>query len=225
MSITTNYIRLIIAEDHILVRAGLINLLTELKDVFVLGEADNGEELIDKYFILNPDIVLTDIAMPKLNGFEAAKEILKKDPDAKILFLSMFDSEEYIYKANSIGAKGLIGKNIMKGELAFAIRRVADGFKYFGNNWSSMELSELMDKYNSNKDNNNSVSTASLTDREIKILKFIADGLTSAEISECLNITKKTVDHDRAKIMSKLNIASLPSLVKFAIQYTTANDL
>src|ERR1035437_5888795 len=106
-------IRVIIADDHKLFRSGIISLLDDEPDIYIISEAENGQELIDCYSVFNPDIMLIDISMPIVNGVEAFKTIKKDDPDVKALFLTMYEGEEYIYYAMKIGAKGLLGKNTM----------------------------------------------------------------------------------------------------------------
>lgn len=211
-------IRIIVADDHKLFRSGLISLLEDEKDFFIVGEADNGEELLQLYFDLKPDVIVVDISMPFLNGVEALAELKKKDKNVKALFVSMHDTEEYIYYAMKNGAYGLISKNIMKGELTYAIRAANDGKQYFGQNWPEEKLKELYNRFEflSGKNNDNKPN---LSPREREILKNIGEGLTSSEIATRVHLSKRTVDAHRAHIMRKLEVTTLPELMKYAIKY------
>ncbi len=216
MSENTN-IRILVADDHKLFRSGVISLLENEPEIFVVGEAENGEQLINFYSELKPDVVLIDISMPFLTGTEALKEIQKEDPDVKALFVSMHDTEEYIYFALKHNAAGLISKNIMKGELIYAIKTAYEGKQYFGQNWPEERLQEIMVRfeYLTGKNPNN----PSLTPREREILKHIGYGLTSQEIATKLKLSKRTIDSHRAHIMKKLGVSGLTELIKYAVKY------
>lgn len=215
-----NSIRIVVADDHSLFRSGIISLLEDAAEIFVVGEAVDGGDLYDKYFELKPDVVLVDISMPGVTGIEAVKKILARDPSAKALFLSMHEGEEYVYHIIKSGGKGLLSKNVMKGELVYAIKAVYSGKRYFGAYWTDERLEELKQKY-SGGDGGVSVSLAeaSLTQREIEILRLIGEGYTSNEIAARTELSKRTVDSHRLHLMSKLGIKSLPELIKYAIQY------
>ena len=216
-------IRILVADDHQLFRSGVISLLEDEPDIFVVGEAENGEELINLYFQLKPDVVLIDISMPFLTGTEALKEIKKGDPDVKALFVSMHDTEEYVYFALKHNAAGLISKNIMKGELIYAIKTAYNGNQYFGQGWPEEKLREIMTRFEyltgkSSKDN------PSLTPREREILRQIGYGLTSMEIAQKIKLSKRTIDSHRSHIMKKLGVSSLPELIKYALKYNQMTD-
>ena len=211
-------IKILIADDHTILRQGLVGILEEYSDFCIVAEADNGQSLIDKYFAFHPDIVLTDIQMPRLSGVDAAQVILKTDPNAKILFLTMHFSDENIYKLYKLNASGLIPKEVIKNELVLALRTVASGNKYFqGKNVE--ELNDLVSKYSSSKQFDNS-KDENLTPIEKKILLFIANGKTSQEIADLIHRSKRTVDSIRSSLMTKLDLHSLPKLIKFAIDYS-----
>ena len=123
-------IKILVADDHKLFRRGIVKLLESHSNIYVIGEAENGQQLLDEYFKVSPDIVLVDIAMPVMTGLESVEKIKESDPKAKALFLSMFDNDEYIYKVLKSGGMGLINKNIMEGELIFAIEQVYNNRKY-----------------------------------------------------------------------------------------------
>lgn len=211
-------IKVLIADDHTLFRKGIIKILNELLQVFVIGEAENGEELIKKYFELYPDVVLIDIAMPIMSGPAAFNKILKRDPKAKALFLSMYDSEEYIYRVLECGGKGLISKNIVEGELTYALEAVFNGEKYFRGGWNDKKLEDLVKRFESRQidftDSDNEINF-----REEQILKYINDGLSSKEMAERLNISKKTIDFYRSSLMKRFDLKTPTELVRFAIKY------
>jgi DNA-binding NarL/FixJ family response regulator len=211
-------IKILIADDHKLFRSGLISMFDDIKDICIVGEVENGAELIEACSKLKPDIVVADISMPKLSGLEAAKILLQKDNKIKILFLTMYDSEEYIYYSLKAGAKGLVGKNAAKGELVYAIKKIFDNEIYFGSEWNDLKLKELANRYNNVEYVNTTEINADLTGREMEILLYIADGLTSNEIAEKLSLSKRTIDYHRTNIMSKQNLKSLPELIRFAMQ-------
>jgi two-component system response regulator NreC len=213
-----NRIRILVADDHTLFRSGIINLMSDEKDIFVVGEAETGEELINKYIALKPDIVLADISMPGINGIDALKKLKESDPSVKFLFLSMHDDEEYISYCYKAGGMGLISKKVLKGELLFAIRTINEGKKYFGANVTEEKLKEILFKEKVKGAFNNSDDNL-LTPREKEILKMISDGYTSSEIAEKLFLSKRTIDTHRTHLIQKLNLKSLPELIKYAINY------
>ena len=214
-------IRLLIADDHNLFREGIKNLLSEEKDIFIVGEADTGESLVTKYKDLNPDIVLADISMPHLTGIEALEKLKKSGQNPKFLFLTMFDGDEYIYYCAKAGCYGLVSKKIMKGELIFAIKTVNDGKKYFGANLTEQNLNEIIDSFD--KKAERIKNGYELTPREEQIVRLISEGLTSSEIAEKLFVSKRTIDTHRTHLIQKLNLKSLPDLIKYSINYCMAD--
>ncbi len=217
-------IRILIADDHQLFRSGINSLLEDAQDILIVGEAENGEQTIEKYFELKPDIILLDIEMPKLNGLDTLKKLKQKDKNAKVIFLTMHDTEEYIYFADKLGAEGLISKNTLKGELIFAIKAVFNNEKYFGKVFNNEKMKELKKKY---KGSSSSIlnDKIALNDKEKKILNYIAQGLLSKEIAEKLGITKRTVDYHRSRIMLKLGIKTLPEFISYAVKFSMTNKL
>ena len=214
-------VRILLSDDHSLLRTGVITMLRDEKDILIVGEAEDGEQLIDKYFKLMPDIVISDISMPKMSGIDALAKIKKKDPAAKALFLSMYEGEEYIYSIYKAGGSGLINKNIVKGELLFAIKKVLEGNYYFGAKIQAGDLDEIITKYSSKKLFNIEKTKILLTDREKRVLALIGEAKTSNDIATELELSKRTVDSHRTNIMQKLNLKSLPELIRFAVNYVT----
>ena len=217
-------IRVLIADDHKLFRSGIISLLQDVEGILIIGEVEDGLDLIKKYSELNPDVILVDISMPGIGGIEAVKIIKKKYKDVRALMLSMYDSDEYVYYAIKSGAKGLLSKNTMKGELIHAIKTVDEGMRYFGINLTEARMIELEKKYNQLV-STDLESYNQLNRKDRYILEFISKGMTSQEIADHFTVSKKTIDYHRARIMQRLQIKSLPELISYAVRYSMINKL
>lgn len=220
----TKPISVIIADDHKLFRSGIISLFDDVTDILIIDEAKNGVELIEKYFEKRPDLIVVDISMPELNGVDAFRRIKLKDREVKALFLTMFEGEEYIYQALRVGGKGLLGKNVVKGELIYAIKSIYGGEKYFGKSYTPNKLKELEKKYRmmATDDIENLID---LTIKEKRILEYLSTGKTSNEIATLVGLSKKSIDYYRSKIMLKLDIRTLPELISFAIKFTNSKKI
>ena len=212
-------IKVLVADDHNLFRAGIIKLLKEHPPVDVLGEAENGEEMIRKYFELSPDLLLVDIAMPGMTGLEAVAKIKEKDATVKALFLSMHEGDEYIYKVLKSGGMGLINKSILESELIFAIERVHNGKKYFRGVADEESLNKLIREFESNTEVRFTNQEENINYREEQILRLVKQGLTSQEMAEKLNLSKKSIDFYRSCLMKKFNLKSAADLMRFAVQF------
>jgi len=215
-------IRILLADDHELVRSGLLKLLETYKDLVVVGEAGDGLEAIEKTKTLNPDVLVIDLSMPKLSGIEATKIIRKECPKVAVLVLTMHQNEEYVYQIFKSGAGGYILKDAGKDDLASAIRTVARGEKYFSSRVSEIMVSGFLRKTSVHDETAPSDAqglNVSLTKREKEVLSLIAAGLNNQEISEKLFISSRTVDTHRTNIMQKLDIHDAPNLMKFAIEH------
>ncbi len=206
--------RILVADDHALVREGIIALLKLHEDIEVLAEAADGKETIEKAVKLRPDIVLMDIAMPGLGGLEATLEIKKANPDIKILVLSQYDDREYISRLLKAKVSGYILKHAVGTDLISAIRAVARGEFYL---YSSI-TSSLVDDYLGKKELAVEDPYERLTDREKQVLKLIAEGNSHKEIAVLLNISVKTAVAHFSNIQEKLGIRPRAGLIKFAIQ-------
>jgi DNA-binding NarL/FixJ family response regulator len=211
-------IKILVADDHTLFRQGVIRLLVDNKDYSVVAEAENGKELIDKFFEYCPDIILVDIAMPVLTGIQGVQEILKCDPKAKALFLSMYDTAEYVYKVIKSGGMGLVNKNILGDELFFAIDKVSRGENYFGSKWSDEALDQLISDYE-RKSIEESFFNIDLNFREEQILQMIIDGATSKDIADKMQLSKKTIDYYRSNLLRKFGIKTQIELAKCGIKH------
>ncbi len=207
-------IRILVADDHALVREGIVAILKLHDDIEVLAEAADGKETIQKATKLQPDMILLDIAMPGLGGLEATIEIKKSYPDIKILVLSQYDDREYVSRLIKAGVSGYILKHAVGTDLISAIRAVARGEFYL---YSAIASSVIGD-YLSQRDAAAEDPYERLTDREKQVLKLIAEGHTHKEIGNLLNISVKTVIAHYTNFQEKLDIHTRAGLIKFAIQ-------
>jgi two-component system, NarL family, response regulator NreC len=212
-----NKIRILLADDHPMVRSGLIKLLEPYKEFLVVGEAGDGEEAVAMTRKLEPDIVIIDLSMPKLSGIEATKLIRKNNPSSKVLVLTMHDNEEYVYQIFKCGAGGYMLKNSGKDELAAAIRAVANGEHFFSPRVSEIMVDAYLRKAGAREELPLDNEDIPLTKREKEILFYIADGLNNAQIAEKLFISARTVDTHRTNIMQKLDIHDAANLVRYAM--------
>ena len=205
-------IRVLLVEDHTLVREGIRSLLDSFKDVEVVGEAANGRDALRKTRQLAPEVVLMDISMPELNGMEATARLAKSCPDSKVLMLSMHNDEEYVAQSLRAGARGYLVKEAATRELEHAIQVLARGEVYFSNSISVDVVERLM------ADDSSGSALAQLTSRQREILQLIAEGCRTREIAERLSLSIKTVETHRTHLMERLGIWDVPGLVKFAIK-------
>ncbi len=205
-----------LADDHAVVRDGLRLLLETQPDIAVVGDAADGREALRKIQQLGPDIVLLDIAMPELNGIDAAYQITQLNPETKIIILSMHATTEHIFQALTAGARGYLLKESAGAEVVQAVRTVQTGQRYF-----SQKISDrLVDDYLLQRSTTPVESPLTrLTPREREILQLVVEGRSSAEIANILTLSQKTVETYRSRLMQKLEISDLPTLVKFAIQH------
>lgn len=208
-------IKLILADDHHLVRQGFRALLESLDSVEIVGEAANGQQVID---LLrggkHAQIVLMDAEMPILDGLAATEQIMRDFLGVRVIMLTMLNTKEIIQKAVEKGVKGFLFKNASKHELSEAIRRVAEGETYFASEVASVLLSATKPTTNGILDQ--------LSEREIEILKLVAEGFSSTEIGDKLFISPRTVDTHRNNLIQKLNVHGIVGLVRFAIQHKLA---
>ncbi|WP_187270005.1 response regulator transcription factor [Pontibacter qinzhouensis] len=210
-----NKIKVLLADDHTIVRNGIRSLLEDLADVEIVGEAQDGAEAIEKVKELAPDVLMIDIAMPVMNGIEAASQISKQHPGTKCLMLSMHNNEDYILKSVEAGAFGYLLKDTTRDEMVRALRTVASGEKYYSPSVSNIIIASYLQKVN---DTEKSASKKSkLSKQEKAILKFIVDGSNSREIAEKLNLSVRTVDNHRASMMKRLMVKNAVELVRKAL--------
>lgn len=206
---------MLIADDHQVVRKGITTLLEDEADIEIVGEAFDGLDAIEKIKILNPHVVLLDIAMPKMNGIETAEVIDRNYKNVKSLIFSMHHNEDYIIKAVESGAWGYILKDTTKDEMLMALRKVASGEKYFTHQVSNIIVETLI-----NKPQKLSIKKEGyrLSKKEKIVLKEIVNGMNSREIAEKLNLSTRTVDNHRAHMMKKTSVKNAVELVKLALK-------
>lgn len=204
-------IRLIIADDHDLVREGIHGRLVDAAGIDLVGEAKNGREAIALCSSLSPDLVLLDVSMPELNGLETAKIIRREMPDIKILFLSVYDNQEYVMEALRIGANGFVLKDVSKAEMLSAIKLVASGGTYLGPKLSGSMLEP---------DNNTATQRHDygLTNREKQVLAAISKGMSNKHIADQMKISVRTVESHRMSIRDKTGGGNAVMLTKIAAE-------
>jgi len=208
-------IRILVADDHTIVRQGLARLLNDQPDLQVVGQAVNGREAVDKALELEPDIVIMDIAMPQLNGIEAAKKIRKRLPKAKVLILSMYSHEHYIHELFETGVSGYLLKDSSGRDIVQAIHAAMNDETFLSPSISKV----LVDTYRSpRRSSPRAERFKELSNREREVFQLIAEGHSTRQIADMLCVSISTVKSHRAKIMEKLDIDTPVKLVHFAIQ-------
>jgi DNA-binding NarL/FixJ family response regulator len=206
-------IRVILADDHALVRQGIRSLLDKLDDIEVVGEVNNGREALELSRTSQPDVVLMDITMPDLNGLEALGRMKKACPTTRVIMLSVHGGEEYFQQALDSGAAGYLLKDADQKELELAIRTVVRGDTYL----SPAVAKYALDAYREKKEGDQG-PLACLSSRHKEILQLIAEGYANKEIAQRLDLSTRTVEAHRAELMERLNIRDVPGLVKIALR-------
>lgn len=209
-------IRILIAEDHLMVRAGIHVLLEKAGDINILGEASNGQEAVEMTQELKPDVLIMDIMMPRMNGIQAAENIRELKLPTHILLLSMYADAGFIHQALQCGVKGYVLKSSVSDELLQAVRTVANGQVFLSSPVSEVVVESAIRPYTSRSDSD---PLSNLSPREKQILQMIAEENTSGEIAKLLFISEKTVEKHRARLMEKLNVRNLAGLVRLAVKY------
>lgn len=213
MIINKNF-RLLLADDHALVRAGIRELIQKIPSVEVIGEASNGRQTLELVQTHNPDLVLLDIGMKELNGLEVAERITRDHPGVKALILSMHANEEYVLRALRAGASGYMLKDSAITELKLAIEAVLAGKTYLSPTISRSAIDSYLHRTGSGK----KAAIEQLTPRQREVLQLIAEGNSTKEIAASLNLSAKTVETHRAQLMERLDIYDVASLVRFAMR-------
>jgi len=209
-------IRVLLAEDHLMVRAGIRALLEKTGEVHVLGEASNGQEALEMAQELKPDVLIMDIMMPRMNGIQAAEKIRELKLPTTILLLSMYSDAGLVYQALKCGVKGYVLKSSVSDELLLAVRAVANRQTYLSSSISEIVIESVINPQLNGGEND---PLSNLSPREKEILQLIAEEHTSSEIAGLLFISEKTVEKHRAKLMEKLNARNLAGLVRIAVKY------
>ena len=214
----TKQVRILIVDDHTLMRSGIRALLERADDLRVVGEAGDGHEALKLIRELDPHVVLMDISIPGLNGLEVAAKVRKEHPSVKIVFLSMHSSEEYIVRALNVGAAGYVLKDATTNELELAVRSATKGETFLSPAVSTKVVGNYVARFL--KDNAPSVPAGSfhvLTPRQREILQLIAEGNTTKDIARKLGLSVNTVEVHRANLMDRLGIHDVAGLVRYAI--------
>ena len=212
----TMTIKVLLADDHGIVRAGLRLLIESQPGLVVVGEAANGRAAVADALQFHPDVAILDIAMPELNGIEATRQICEASPDIQVIILSMYATREHVYQALRAGARGYVLKEAAGTELIEAIRAVSTGRRHL----SRKVADELIDEYLEQGtwiEREKPLEQLSLREREV--LQLVAEGKSSSEIGEQLFLSPKTVETYRSRLMQKLELENLSTLIKFAIRH------
>lgn len=209
-------ITVFLADDHTVVREGLRLLLESEDDIKVVGDASNGRDAVRQVMRLCPDVVILDMAMPELNGAEATQQIRERCPSTQVIILSMYSTTEHIFRALQAGALGYVIKESAGVELVNAIHAVHADRRYLSQKISDQMIDEYIRK---RKASGAKSPLARLSARERETLQLVVEGKSSVEIAEILFLSPKTVETYRSRLMQKLGLKDLPSLVKFAIQH------
>jgi DNA-binding NarL/FixJ family response regulator len=212
---TKKKIRVLLADDHALVRQGFRLILSSQPDIEIVGEAGNGRETVELAEKLRPDVVVMDVAMPEMNGIEATRRLAALAPRTRVLALSMYKDSVYVREILRAGARGYLLKDAIDRDLVAAVRAVAAGEGYLSPAVSEAVLSDYRRHVSDPLD--------LLTPREREVLQLIAEGKTNKEIAAALNLSVYTVDAHRGRIMEKLNVHSVSELVRFAVRAGLVN--
>jgi DNA-binding NarL/FixJ family response regulator len=208
-----NQIRVLLADDHALFRAGIRSLLKSVPEIEVVGEAATGREALDLIAASSPDVVLMDILMPQLNGLDAAAQIAATHPEVRVIILSMNSAEQYVFEALRAGAAGYLLKNVEPSELELAIKAVANGETFL----SSAISKHVTHGYLASV-GEHGLPEERLTPRQREVLQLVVEGFRTKEIARKLNVSIKTVEMHRAQTMQSLGIHDIPGLVRYAIR-------
>ncbi len=205
-------IKVLLADDHALVRAGIRSLLNAMNEVEVVAEASSGEEAIELAASSHPDVILMDIAMKGITGLEAAARMRDRNPEVRVVILSMHSGEEYVLQALRAGAAGYLLKDAATGELELALRSVMRGESWLSPAVSRQVVEGSVQRAGSEQ------ATEVLTARQREVLRLVAGGKSTKEIAFLLNLSVKTVETHRAQIMERLNIRDVAGLVRYALR-------
>lgn len=208
-------IRVLICDDHDIVRSGLRMLLLAEDDIEIIGEASNGREAVQQAVKLQPDVVVMDLQMPDMNGIEATRQIRERCPSCAVLALTIHEDEQFFFQMISAGAMGYVPKRAAPEDLVQAIRVVNTGSVFLYPSMASLLVSDYLTRMEAG---DSDTHTDSLTDREREVLTLVAQGIMNRDIAEQLSISVKTVERHRENIMNKLGLHSRTELVKYALR-------
>jgi len=209
-------IKVILADDHKLVRDGLQAILDREGDINVVGEAGDGRAVIRQCRRLKPDVILLDISMPGMSGIDAAREILDSFPGVEVVILSMHSTKEHIYQALKVGARGFLRKETAGVEVADAIRAVSRGERYLCKDVTERVVEDYIQKREGGKTQD---PLQDLSPREREVMDLVVEGMTNQEIADTLHLAPSTVSTYRSRLMKKLGVDNIPDLVKLALKH------
>ncbi len=205
--------RVLVADDHGIVRSGITLLLERQADIDVVAEAENGADAVKLAIEHRPDVAVLDVSMPKLTGLQAAREIKAQAPDVNVLLLSMHDDEQYLYEALRVGAGGYVLKREADQDLVRAVRSVYNGEPFLTGDAQRSLVRDLMEMSPEDAPRRDK-----LTDRELEVVKLIAEAHTNKQIAEILGLSEKTVESHRANVLNKLGMRDRVELVRYAVR-------
>jgi two-component system response regulator NreC len=211
----TNPVRIILADDHTVMRAGLRLLLEREENLKVVGEASDGREAVELAVAEKPDVVVMDIAMPHLNGVEATRQILSRSPDSAVVILSMHSDESYVLRSLKAGARAYLLKDSAEADLISAIHAITEGKSFFSPGVRALlkeDYVHRLAKFGADD------SYELLTTREREVLQLVAEGKSNKEVANLLNLSLYTVETHRTHILQKLNLHSVPELILYAVR-------
>ncbi len=210
-------IKVLLVDDHAILRQGVHALLAREPDLLVVGEAGDGEEALAAVARSKPDVVIMDIVMPRMNGLEATRLIKERHPDTRVLILSMYDDHEYVVQIIQAGASGYVLKRVVTEDLVRAIHAVHAGESFLYPPIAAKLIGDYL-RVTKGDDGRGAGDGESLTTREREVLKLIADGNSNGQIADQLGLSRKTVDSHRANAMRKLDLHDVTEVVKYAIR-------
>jgi len=205
-------IRVLLVDDHAMIRDGLKALLERAADISVVGEADNGRDAVRRADELKPDVVVMDLTMPELNGIDATRLVLEKCPATQVVMLSMHSSSEYVFRAFEAGATGFVLKESAGEEVAVAVRAARAGQRYLSRSIAAIQWAAQSRARPTSP-------LKSLSTREREVLQLVVEGRSSTEIAATLHLSPKTVETYRVRLMAKLGVHGVPGLVRFAVEH------
>jgi DNA-binding NarL/FixJ family response regulator len=216
-------ITILLVDDHQIIRDGVKTMIDSANDMEWVGCATNGEEALQKARCLKPDIIITDISMPEMNGIELTNKIIRTVPSSKVLILTMYTSEDYIYSVIQAGAKGVLPKQDTNREILLeAIRTIQSGQEYYSPSISRVMMKTFVESAK-NSSTHEQIKKLTLTVREKEILKLYVEGYTNQEIADKLSISIRTVETHKNNIMQKYNFKTTVEMVKFALRNNLVN--
>ena len=208
-------VRIVLADDHTIIRSGLRLLLEQQPDFKVVAEAEDGRQAVERVAGHHPDVVILDIGMPELNGIEATRQIVALDPHSNVVILSMHSDEGYVLRALKAGARAYILKSAAEADLIRAVRAVSEGKSFFSPVISKMLLEDYVRQVREKEVED---SYDLLTPREREILQLLAEGKTNKEVATILKLSPYTVETHRGNLLQKLNLHSVPELILYAVR-------